>query len=81
MAYMRCGIEFSSIPGFDHRTLTSFDSGSLSYSLDRGRFHFIHVHFYPAYYSYKVRQSESRSNDLQNSITTILTLRFTPYVP
>ena len=39
---------------FDARTLTSYDSGSLSYSVDRGRFHFIHVHYYPSYHSYKV---------------------------
>ncbi|GMH73525.1 hypothetical protein TrLO_g10606 [Triparma laevis f. longispina] len=63
--YMRCGISkeqgfiHKGIPKFDSDKLTSFDKGSLSYSRDRGRFHFIHVNMNPEFENYKISVSNS----------------------
>jgi hypothetical protein len=52
--YVRSGVGCNTIPKFDGRSLTGFDAGSLAYSFDRGKFHFVVVHFYSEYENVQV---------------------------
>lgn len=37
------------IPAFDTSRIVRYDSSSLAYSWDEGRYHFVHCHYYPSY--------------------------------
>lgn len=37
------------IPSFDTNRIVRYDSSSLAYSWDEGRYHFVHSHYYPTY--------------------------------
>mmetsp|Transcript_2949 Transcript_2949/g.6460 ORF Transcript_2949/g.6460 Transcript_2949/m.6460 type:complete len:839 (-) Transcript_2949:341-2857(-) len=37
------------IPAFDAGRVVRYDSSSLAYSWDEGRYHFVHCHYYPTY--------------------------------
>jgi hypothetical protein len=37
------------IPNFNSKRIIRYDSGSLAYSWDEGRYHFVHTHYYPTY--------------------------------
>mmetsp|Transcript_14709 Transcript_14709/g.21616 ORF Transcript_14709/g.21616 Transcript_14709/m.21616 type:complete len:766 (+) Transcript_14709:66-2363(+) len=48
IGYMRGGF-CGKIPNFDPKRITRYDAASLSYSWEEGRYHFVHLHYYPAY--------------------------------
>ena len=37
------------IPAFDTDRIVRYDSSSLAYLWDEGRYHFVHSHYYPSY--------------------------------
>ena len=78
IAYFKSGF-CGQIPSFDADRIVRYDSSSLAYSWDQGRFHFVHAHYYPSYEmaSVKYRSSlEWLERDLQiardSGLTTIL---------
>ena len=67
------------IPSFHPERIVRYDSSSLAYSWDEGRYHFVHLHYYPSYEmaSVNYRMSlEWLERDLQlaydTGMTTIL---------
>ena len=78
IGYMKSGI-CGQIPAFDADRIVRYDSSSLAYSWDDGRYHFVHSHYYPSYEmaSVKYRSSlEWLDRDLQlardSGLSTIL---------
>jgi hypothetical protein len=70
----------SPIPKFNpFSQVTRYDSKSLSYSWERGRYHFVHLHYYPTYENAKLGISSSvqwLKRDLElahaNNLTNVL---------
>ena len=67
------------VPAFDTDRIVQYDSSSLAYSWDEGRYHFVHCHYYPTYEmsSMKYKSSlEWLERDLQlaneNGLTSVL---------
>ncbi|KAL7541267.1 hypothetical protein ACHAXR_010762, partial [Thalassiosira sp. AJA248-18] len=48
LGYFRSGF-CGKIPAFDTDRIVRYDSSSLAYSWDEGRYHFVHSHYYPTY--------------------------------
>jgi hypothetical protein len=78
IGYMKSGF-CGQIPAFDADRIVRYDSSSLAYSWDDGRYHFVHSHYYPSYEmaSVKYRSSlEWLDRDLQlardSGLSTIL---------
>lgn len=60
MGYLR-GAFCGKVPGFDASRIVRYDASSLAYSWEEGRYHFVHVHYYPAY--------EAATIGLRSSVT------------
>lgn len=69
------------IPSFDTDRIVRYDSSSLAYSWDEGRYHFVHSHYYPTYEIATPKMNlhsslEWLDNDLQTAydagLTTVL---------
>jgi hypothetical protein len=58
IAYFKSGF-CGEIPGFDSDRIVRYDSSSLAYSWDEGRFHFVHAHYYPSYEMASVKYRSS----------------------
>jgi len=48
IGYFKSGF-CGSIPAFQPDRIVRYDSSSLAYSWDQGRYHFVHLHYYPTY--------------------------------
>ncbi|WP_263078450.1 metallophosphoesterase [Endozoicomonas sp. Mp262] len=47
--YIKTMVSCNGVPNFESNRVTSFDEGSLAYSFDIGRYHFIQLNNHPAY--------------------------------
>ena len=50
LGYIRSGL-CGNIPNFDPSRIVRYDSSSLAYSWEEGRYHFVHTHYYPSFES------------------------------
>ena len=78
IGYIKSGF-CGQIPAFDADRVVRYDSASLAYSWDEGRYHFVHSHYYPSYEMASVKYHSSLEwleRDLQlandSGLTTIL---------
>jgi hypothetical protein len=58
IGYMKSGF-CGQIPAFDADRIVRYDSSSLAYSWDEGRYHFVHSHYYPSYEMASVKYRSS----------------------
>ena len=58
LGYIRSGF-CGKIPKFDSERIVRFDSSSLAYSWEEGRFHFVHTHYFPSFESAGIRLKSS----------------------